>query len=83
MTTTQPTLKGENMTRGTLKVKENGHITWAKNVKLTDVVERFEKLGTCRVYSRNLDSLEEGQASIYMNVTRFCGGRMKAEFWAK
>ena len=57
---------------GTLKTTENGSHTWTRfggNVTIETVIKRFEKLGTVTRRGNKL------------TVTRFCGGKIKAEFF--
>jgi len=57
------------MMTGTLKTTENGSHTWTRGTTIDRAVERFKKLGT--VTRRNNK----------LTVTRFCGGKIRAEFF--
>lgn len=54
---------------GTLRATENGSHTWTRGVTIEKAIERLEKLGT--VTRRNNK----------LTVTRWCGGKIKAEFF--
>ena len=62
--------KGEAMT-GTLRTTENGIHTWTKGVTIDNALARFAKLGTVKRIGNSL------------TVDRFCGGKIKAEFFPK
>jgi hypothetical protein len=68
MSQTQPQTKGDTMT-GTLRTTENGSHAWTKGLTIERAIERFEKLGTVTRRGNKL------------TVTRFCGSKMKAEFF--
>jgi len=59
----------EKMPHGSIKCVENGSHTWTKGTTIEKAIERFGKLGTVT------------RRKNKMTVTRFCGGKIKAEFF--
>jgi len=54
---------------GTLRITENGSHTWVRGTTLDFAIERLKRLGDVK------------QRGNKLSVTRFCGGRIRAEFF--
>jgi hypothetical protein len=54
---------------GTMRTTENGAHTWSKGITLAQAAARFAQLGDVK------------QKGNIFTVTRWCGGKFKAEFF--